>query len=49
MYIPCVFSLMLISLHTTSCNRHGGLGMQKLGRDVSDGYDIWELVVTDDV
>ena len=23
------------------CTMHGGLGMQKLAQNVSDGYDIW--------
>jgi predicted small secreted protein len=38
------FVLMLtcfISLRITSCNRHGGFGIQKFGRNVSDEYIIW--------
>ena len=49
------FLLMLtcfISLHTTSCTRYGGLGIKKLGRNVSDGYNTFsrrEFAVGGDV
>ena len=31
----------VLSLCATSCNRHGGLEIEKLKRNVNDGYNIW--------
>jgi hypothetical protein len=42
----------LLNLGTPFCTRYGGFIVQKLGRHLSDGYDLfgrWELTVAVDI